>query len=161
MTHPFVRLLTRICEIPTCCQLFWQSVNNGFDNFDLFTRLCFEHPLFYQQPSTIIYISIITYLTCRESWMDINSQCSQQNSVQETFQNGTRGLLHLTVQREAPTPVFLTTIFQSWLSFVTHIQAFQFQKVETYYCLKTLENYIFLLFSVKIKLSIRSHQFVT
>lgn len=97
---------------------------------------------------------LITYSTCRESWMDINSQCSQQNSVQETFQNGTRGLLHSTVQEEAPTPVFLTTIFQSWLSFVTHIQAFQFQKVETYYCLKTLENDICLLFSVQIKLSI-------
>ena len=58
MAHPFVRLLTWICEIPTCCQAFWQSVNNGFDNFDLFTRLRFEHPLLYHQPSTIIYISI-------------------------------------------------------------------------------------------------------
>lgn len=70
--------------------------------------------------------------------MDINSQCLQQSSVQETERNGTRGLLYSTVQGEVATPVSLTTIFQSWLSFVTHCQKFKLKKVQTDYYLTYL-----------------------
>ena len=70
--------------------------------------------------------------------MDISFQYLRQSSVQEAKQNGLRGRLCTTVQGKVVTPVFRTTIFQSWLSFVFRHQPFQLIKVETH-CLTYLQ----------------------
>lgn len=90
----------------------------------------FIQPLSLKSP---VHVYIYNFWTSRESWMDISFQYLQQSSVHETKQNGTRGRLCTTVQGKVVTPVFRTTIFQSWLSFVFRYQSFQLIKVETHY----------------------------
>lgn len=101
----------------------------------------FIQPLSLKSP---VHVYIYNFWTSRESWMDISFQYLQQSSVHETKQNGLRGRLCTTVQGKVVTPVFLTTIFQSWLSFVFRYQSFQLIKVETHY-LTLFRNVIFFL----------------